>query len=87
MTQPNTLHTLPVSTVEPPPFTGSEFIPFPPIDGSAFWKEIQKEMLLDFYNKVCDRAEQNMAHTGTVSGAHWNAMKQVLAEMGIEVTR
>lgn len=47
----------------------------------------EAEILADFYNKVCDRAERNMAHTGTVSGAHWNAMKQVLAEMGVEVTR
>lgn len=43
--------------------------------------------LLDFYNRVCDRAESNMEATGTVSGAHWNAMRQELVAMGIEVTR
>lgn len=47
---------------------------------------IRLNIVIDFYNRVCDRAEQNMAHTGTVSGAHWNAMKQVMREMGIEVT-
>jgi hypothetical protein len=44
-------------------------------------------LLLDFYNRVCDRAERNMALTGTVSGAHWNAMRQELKALGIEVTR
>lgn len=37
-----------------------------------------------FVQRVKDRAEKNMEHTGVVSGAHWNAMRQVLAEMGID---
>lgn len=45
------------------------------------------EIVLDFYNRVCDRAEANMALTGTVSGAHWNAMRQELAALGVEVKR
>lgn len=44
-------------------------------------------VLLAFYNEVCDQAERNMAATNTVSGAHWNAMRQVLKAKGIEVTR
>lgn len=49
--------------------------------------ELRDQILIDFYNTVCDRAEANMKATGTVSGAHWNAMRQVLTEMGIEATR
>lgn len=45
----------------------------------------EKRVLLAFYSTVCDQAERNMALTSTVSGAHWNAMRQVLAGMGIEV--
>lgn len=45
----------------------------------------EKVILRAFYAAVCVRAEANMAATGTVSGAHWNAMRQVLKEMGIEV--
>lgn len=43
--------------------------------------------LLAFYNEVCDHAERNMAATSTVSGAHWNAMRQVLKAKGVEVNR
>lgn len=39
-----------------------------------------------FVQRVKDRAERNMKATNTVSSAHWNAMRQVLAEMGIEVS-
>lgn len=42
-------------------------------------------IIADFYRRVCERAEKNMELTGTVSGAHWNAMRQVCTEMGIEV--
>jgi len=54
---------------------------------ASVWDDVRKEILSDFYNEVCDRAEANMAATGTVSGAHWNAMRQVLKEKGVEVTR
>jgi hypothetical protein len=47
----------------------------------------EKVSLLAFYNRVCDQAERNMALTNTVSGAHWNAMRQELKAMGIEVSR
>jgi len=47
----------------------------------------EKPTLSAFYDEVCDRAEQNMASTGTVGGAHWNAMRVILAAKGIEVTR
>lgn len=43
--------------------------------------------VLDFYRRVCTRAERNMELTGTVSGAHWNAMRQELAAMGVEVPK
>lgn len=46
-----------------------------------------KRIIIDFYNEVCDQAERNMAATNTVSGAHWNAMRQVLKTKGIEVSR
>lgn len=38
-----------------------------------------------FYQRVCQRAEKNMQETGTVSGAHWNAMRQVMQQMNIEI--
>ena len=41
--------------------------------------------IIAFYHRVCERAERNMELTGIVSGAHWNAMRQVLKEMGINV--
>jgi len=44
-------------------------------------------VLRAFYNEVCDQAERNMALTNTVSGAHWNAMRQVLKVKGIEVNQ
>lgn len=44
-------------------------------------------VLAEFYNRVCDRAEANMAATGTISGAHWNAMRQELSAMGITVAQ
>jgi len=47
----------------------------------------ENAILSAFYQEVCDQAEKNMASTGTVSGAHWNAMRQVLAQRGIEVSR
>lgn len=47
--------------------------------------DIQRKTLLDFYWRVCERAESNMAATNTVSGAHWNAMRQELSSLGIEV--
>ena len=39
-----------------------------------------------FYAEVCVRAESIMAQTGTVSGAHYNAMRQLLQERGILAT-
>lgn len=47
----------------------------------------ERTVVAAFYQRVCDRAEQNMAMTGTVSGAHWNAMRQELGAMGIAVAR
>jgi hypothetical protein len=47
--------------------------------------ELRNSAIKYFYYRVCRQAEKNMAQTGTVSGAHWNAMKQVLAQMHIEV--
>lgn len=47
--------------------------------------EIRNAAIRYFYRRVCRQAEKNMAETGTVSGAHWNAMKQVLAQMNISV--
>ncbi len=43
------------------------------------------DILRDFYRDVCAEAESIMALTGTVSGAHYNAMKRILKRKGIEV--
>lgn len=43
-----------------------------------------KDIIAAFYVTVCERAEANIAHTGTVSGAYLNAMRQVMHEMGLE---
>lgn len=45
--------------------------------------QLRNTHILYFYHRVCRLAEKNMASTGTVSGAHWNAMHQVLAQMNI----
>lgn len=42
-------------------------------------EEIEKRILTDFYNEVCEDAESMIARTGMVSGAHWTAMKRVFA--------
>lgn len=34
-----------------------------------------------FYSEVCRLAEKNMAHTGKLEGAHYNAMLQVLSKL------
>lgn len=43
-----------------------------------------KDIIAAFAVTVCELAEANIAHTGTVSGAHLNAMRQVMHEMGLE---
>ncbi len=45
----------------------------------------EEDILRYFYAEVCAEAEKIMAQTGTVSGAHYNAMKRVLKRKGIEV--
>jgi hypothetical protein len=40
-----------------------------------------------FIGHVEARAEEYIALTGQVSGAHWNAMKVIAKEMGIETTK
>lgn len=42
----------------------------------------EEEAIADFVRAVYKRAEQNMATNGTVSGAHWNAIRQELAARG-----
>ena len=46
---------------------------------------MERDLLRQFYADVCAEAETIMAQTGTVSGAHWNAMKRVLKRRGVEV--
>lgn len=36
-----------------------------------------------FYEEVCKRAEQKMLITHKLEGAHYNAMKEILKELGI----
>lgn len=54
-------------------------------DAIQCWNTRSHQPLIDFYKRVCERAERNMEMTGTVSGAHWNAMRQEFAAMGIQV--
>lgn len=42
-------------------------------------------VIANFCERVKVRAESNIEANGTVSGAHWNAMRVVAKEMGIEV--
>lgn len=55
------------------------------------WRQLQddpteeKYFLRRFYDEVCAEAEGIMAHTNTVTGAHYNAMKRVLKRHGVEV--
>lgn len=42
-------------------------------------------ILADFYREVDYRAQVTIQRTGIVAGAHYNAMKAVLAEKGIDV--
>lgn len=61
------------------------------VEDSPKWESLPATELVElrntniryFYNRVCRLAERNMRETGTVSGAHWNAMQQVLTQMGI----
>ena len=39
--------------------------------------------IISFYINVCLLAEKNMQETGTVSGAHWNAMRSILKQKGL----
>lgn len=39
---------------------------------------VQREERTHFYDQVCAEAETIMQHTGTVSGAHYNAMRRLL---------
>lgn len=47
----------------------------------------EAEILKEFYAEVCAEAESVMQQTGTISGAHWNAMQRVLHRRGIEVPK
>ena len=38
------------------------------------------DIVQDYYNEVCRRAESNMLKTGRLEGAHYAAMQQVLEE-------
>lgn len=51
----------------------------------AAWNERSALPFVDFYKRVNERAMRNMELTGTLAGAHWNAMKQELKAMGAEV--
>ncbi len=60
----------------------------PPAAFFAFdWgKEVEPEetaVLRRFYDDVCRRAEHNMEKTGKLEGAHYAAMRSVLAERGV----
>lgn len=48
---------------------------------TEFWPNDVREILQSFCAEVNSRAELNMLKTGTVSGAHYNAMQQILKEL------
>lgn len=48
--------------------------------------ELRNVNIRYFYVRVCRLAEKNMQYTGTVSGAHWNAMQQIMNQMGIDTS-
>jgi len=41
----------------------------------------REEIILDFYKKVCAKAEANMIKTGKLEGAHYAAMKELVDEI------
>lgn len=53
----------------------------------ALLKDVQRSVLRDFYNEVCDRAEEKMAMTHKLEGAHFAAMTQVLKRIGVPTDR
>ena len=46
-------------------------------------EKIKNQILLDFYQQVCEMAEHKMLTTGKLEGAHYASMKQLLSEKGI----
>lgn len=57
---------------------------FPELSDSELLS-LRNSFIKYFYHRVCVQAEKNMQLTGTVSGAHWNAMRQVLQQMNIDI--
>lgn len=52
---------------------------------SAIEETVETAVLRQFYDDVCRRAERNMEKTGKLEGAHYAAMRSVLAERGVGV--
>ncbi len=69
---------VPVITAKVPP--PSEFFAF---DWGGEDEAAETAVLRRFYDDVCRRAERNMEKTGKLEGAHYAAMRSVLAERGV----
>jgi hypothetical protein len=41
----------------------------------------KEEIIIEFYNEVCKRAENKMLKTGKLEGAHYASMKELIDEM------
>ncbi len=49
--------------------------------------ELDIESIIKYVDLVNEEAERNMARTGVVSGAHWNAMRSVLKKITSEAAK
>jgi hypothetical protein len=41
----------------------------------------KKDIIIEFYNEVCKRAEDKMLKTGKLEGAHFASMKEIIDEL------
>jgi len=46
-------------------------------------QDIKDQIILEFYKRVCEMAEQKMLTTGKLEGAHYASMKQILIQRGL----
>jgi len=44
------------------------------------WTEVDYDIVKEFVNKICLKAEHKMLATGKLEGAHYAAMREVLEE-------
>lgn len=47
-------------------------------------EDARRQIITDFLQRVKARAERTIEETNVVTGAHWNALRVVAQEMGVE---